>query len=63
MKDAKVKKICKNCKYAVVWEKDKKNLICMKRTNPLKGRVYFTAIDNKCRNYFEPIICDEKEGD
>lgn len=52
------KKLCKNCKYAVIRQKyddTSPNVICMKRTKPEKGKLYLTREDNNCRNYYEPI--------
>lgn len=56
-----LKKICKNCKYALIRQKVDNyapNVICTKRTNLKKGGVFLTQEDDNCRNYFTP-----KEGD
>ena len=61
----KSKKICRNCKYAVIRKKsddNAPNVICMKRTNLEKGRVYLTQEDANCRNYFSPLEEREKNG-
>ena len=53
-----MKKICRNCKYAVIRQKSNNNapnVICMKRTKLEKGQVYLTQEDANCRNYYEPI--------
>ncbi len=53
-----MKKICRNCKYAVVRQKyddNTPNVICMKRTKLEKGRIFLTQEDANCRNYFKPI--------
>lgn len=53
-----MKKICQNCKYAVIRQKLNNyapNVICMKRTKLEKGQVYLTQEDANCRNYYEPI--------
>lgn len=55
MNNKKVKKICKNCKYAIIRKKSNDyipNVICMKRTNFEKGKVYLTSEDDNCKNYF-----------
>lgn len=65
MENGKVKKLCKNCKYAVIRQKvdnNAPNVICMKRTNLEKGKVYLTQEDANCRNYFTPILSAEKGG-
>ena len=52
------KRICRNCKYAVIRQKysdTAPNVICMKRTKIEKGQVYLTQEDANCRNYYEPI--------
>lgn len=61
----KKSKTCKNCKFAVIREKADSyapyapNVICMKRTNFEKGKVYLTWEDANCRNYFSPIGGEE----
>lgn len=58
MKIAKMRKICRNCKYAVIRQKfddNSPNVICMKRTKLEKGQVYLTQEDANCHNYYEPI--------
>lgn len=54
-----MKKICRNCVYAVVRQKydnNAPNVICMKRTNLEKRQVYLTQEDASCRNYYTPKI-------
>lgn len=58
-------KTCKNCKFAVIREKADNyapNVVCMKRTNFEKGKVYLTQEDANCRNYFSPIGGEENES-
>ena len=53
----KSKKICRNCKYAVIRKKaddNAPNVICMKRSDFEKGKVYLIQEDDNCRNYFSP---------
>lgn len=53
-----MRKICRNCKYAVVRKKVNDyapNVVCMKRSNFEKGKVYLTQEDANCRNHFTPI--------
>lgn len=52
-----MKKICRNCVYAVVrrkYDDNAPNVICMKRTILGKGQVYLTQEDANCRNYYKP---------
>ncbi len=54
-----MKKICRNCKYAIVRQKYDDyapNVVCMKRTNLEKGWIYLTQEDAGCRNYYEQKI-------
>ena len=57
MNHNEVKKVCKNCKYALILKNRKDcapNVICVKRTNFGNGKVYLTQEDDNCRNYFTP---------
>lgn len=65
MGNEKVKKLCKNCRYAVIRKKANDyapNVVYMKRSNLEKGKVYLTQEDANCRNYFTPILGAENVG-
>lgn len=61
----KMKKICRNCRYALIREKkdNSPNCVCMKRTDFKKGIVYLIEADEGCRNYFVPREVNEYETD